>query len=327
MAGIVVEALRERDLAAEIQAPGEVRLNAYRTTKVTSRITAQVIKRHVTLGERVNSKQVLVTLSSVEMADAQGALMVADREWQRVQKLGAKVISDRRYTGARVAHQLAYAKVAAFGMTRQEISNLLKSADASKANGEFQLLASRAGTVVQDDFIEGAVIEPGYVLMILSDESSLWIEARLTPQQLSQVNQGSIARIQTADGWLTGKITQLHHNLDEDTRTIAARITVANPDDRLHPGEFVEVRLQSSRHQSALAIPETAVVRSPDGDWQIMVEQDKPGEFNGVEVEVKTIINGMAVIEGVPVGTRVVTQGAFFVQSELAKSGFSVHNH
>jgi hypothetical protein len=33
------------------------------------------------------------------------------------------------------------------------------------------------------------------------------------------------------------------------------------------------------------------------------------------------------VIEGVPAGSRVVTQGAFFIQSELAKSGFDVHNH
>jgi hypothetical protein len=35
----------------------------------------------------------------------------------------------------------------------------------------------------------------------------------------------------------------------------------------------------------------------------------------------------LAVIDGLAPGTRVVTRGAFFVQSELAKSGFAVHNH
>jgi cobalt-zinc-cadmium efflux system membrane fusion protein len=36
---------------------------------------------------------------------------------------------------------------------------------------------------------------------------------------------------------------------------------------------------------------------------------------------------GLAVIEGLAPGTQVVTQGAFFLQSELAKGGFDPHNH
>ena len=326
-AGIVVEPLSERSLATETSAPGEVKLNAYRTVKVTSRVSAQVVNRHITLGEYVKTGQALVTLSSVEMAEAQGALMVADREWRRVKKLGTKVTSGRRYTEARVARQLAYAKVSAYGMTTQGIEEFLKSGDARKANGEFQLLAPRDGTVVQDDFIEGGVIEPGYVLLTITDETFLWVEARLTTQQLTSVRKNTVARVKTASGWLTGNVTQLHHTLDESTRTIAVRVAVPNADDQLHPGEFVDVYLQNGQQDAVLALPETAVLRSADGDWQIMVEQDEAGEFKAVEVDVKSVSDGMAVIEGIQPGTRVVTQGAFFVQSELAKSGFDIHNH
>lgn len=326
-AGIVVEPLRERELASEIRVPGEVKLNAYSTAKVTSRVSAQVVKRHVTLGEHANVGQPLLTLSSVEMAEAQGALMVADREWQRVKKLGTKVASERRYTKTRVARQLAYAKVSAYGMTTQGIDVFLKSGDARKANGEFQLLAPREGTVVQEDFIEGAVVEPGHVLLTITDETSLWVEARLTTQQLTGIRKNMVARVKTASGWVTGNVTQLHHTLDESTRTIAVRIAVSNADDQLHPGEFVDVYLQNGKQDAVLAVPETAVLRSADGDWQVMVEQDKAGEFKGVEVEVKNITDGKAIIEGIQPGTRVVTQGAFFVQSELAKSGFDIHNH
>ena len=35
----------------------------------------------------------------------------------------------------------------------------------------------------------------------------------------------------------------------------------------------------------------------------------------------------LTVIGGLEPGTRVVTRGAFFLQSELAKSGFEIHNH
>lgn len=326
-AGIVVESLRKQELAKETRAPGEVKVNAYKTVKVTTRINVQIVKRHVSLGDHVSAGQPLVTLSGIDMADAQGTLMVTNQEWQRVKKLGPKVTSARRYTEARVARQLAYAKVDAYGMTSQGIDAFLKSGDARKANGEFQLLAPRDGTIAQEDLIEGAVIESGHALFTITDETSLWVEARLTPQQMIGVHKNTIARVKTSAGWVSGSVSQLFHTLDESTRTIGVRVAVPNLEDTLHPGEFVDVYLQNDQRDAVLAIPEAAVLRSPDGDWQVMVEQDEVGEFKGVEVEVKNITNGKAIIEGIQPGTRVVTQGAFFVQSELAKSGFDIHNH
>jgi RND family efflux transporter MFP subunit len=211
-------------------------------------------------------------------------------------------------------------------MTPQEIEVFLNSGDARKANGEFQLIAPRDGTVVQEDFIEGALIEPGHILLTIADETSLWIEARLTPQQLEGVRVGAFARVRTNTGSLTGEVTQLHHNIDETTRTIAVRVSVTNPDDQLHPGEFVDVLLQNDQQELALAVPDSAVMRNPDGDWQVFVEEHND-EFRAVEVEVLHSSGGYSRIGGLKPGTRVVTQGAFFLQSELAKSGFDIHNH
>jgi cobalt-zinc-cadmium efflux system membrane fusion protein len=121
-------------------------------------------------------------------------------------------------------------------------------------------------------------------------------------------------------------VTQVHHALDEDTRTLGVRIEVPNPDDRLHPGLFVDVRIAGSDTAPALTVPSEAVLRSPDGDWMVFVEH-QAGEYKPVEVEVLRTVAGRAVIDGVEPGTRVVTQGTFFLQSELAKAGFNTHNH
>jgi multidrug efflux pump subunit AcrA (membrane-fusion protein) len=75
-----------------------------------------------------------------------------------------------------------------------------------------------------------------------------------------------------------------------------------------------------------LALPETAVLRAPDGDWQVFVAEDE-ATFRPVEVVPLRSAGGLTVITGLPAGTRVVTQGAFFLQSELAKGGFDPHNH
>jgi multidrug efflux pump subunit AcrA (membrane-fusion protein) len=121
-------------------------------------------------------------------------------------------------------------------------------------------------------------------------------------------------------------VTQVHHALDEDTRTLAVRIEVPNPDDRLHPGLFVEALIEGMTSERVLAVPNDAVLRSPDGDWQVFVEHES-GEYEPHEVEVIRTTPEFTVIDGLEPGYRVVTRGAFFLQSELAKSGFDIHNH
>jgi RND family efflux transporter MFP subunit len=326
MAGVIIEALQPRDIVNELRAPGEIQLNAYATTRVSPRIAAQIIERQARLGDRIQKGQPMITLSSVEMAQAQGDMLVAEREWQRVGKLGRDVVSEQRYTEVRVAREQARARVIAYGMTEAEIKQLVASGKAELANGRFQLLAPQDGTVIRDEFIVGELVEPGHVLFEISDESVLWVEARLTPDEAARIQVKARAIMVIGDHQVEGRVTQVHHALDEDTRTLGVRIEVPNPDDRLHPGLFVEARIEGGSSEQALAVPNDAVLRSPDGDWQVFVEHE-PGEFKPREVDVIRTTAGLSVIGGIEPGARVVTSGAFFLQSELAKSGFDIHNH
>ena len=327
-AGILVEPLTLQNLEAEVKAPGEVKLNSYLSSKVTPRIEAQVVERHAKLGETVEKGAPLVTLSGVDMAEAIGELMVAHKEWRRVQQLGASAVSAKRYSGAKIADEQARAKVMAYGMTKSQVKELHEKGSGGNP-GMFQLVAPQGGTIVSDDFIEGELIEPGRVLFNIVNEDSLWVESRLSPELAKSVEVGAGARIHVpGNGWLQGKVVQKHHLLDEETRTIGVRIAVDNEEDRLHPGMYVDTRIQSGNEQKYLAVPTASVLRSPDGDWVVFVEsEDKAGEFKPVEIETLHTIEDYTVIKGLPEGTRIVTEGAFFVQSELAKSGFEVHNH
>jgi len=325
-AGIEILRVEQGHYPDIISAPGEVTLNAYRTSKVTPRIDAQITQRHVRLGQAVTQGQSLVTLSSVEMAEAQGGLLVADREWNRAKALGRKVISERRFLEAQVARQQAYAKVVAYGMTESQLEALLKEGDVSKAAGSFELLSPQDGTVISDDFIVGEVAEAGRVLFSITDESALWIDARLTPDDAAVVDVGASANISIGDLRLIGKVIQTQHSLDESTRTLSVRLEVSNPDDQLHPGQFVTAAIPSKHVNPGIAVPVDAVLRSPDGDWQVFVEE-VPGRFVAKEVEVQHSLGDKMIIEGLQAGTRVVSKGAFFIQSEIAKSGFEIHDH
>jgi len=326
-AGIVVSTLTAQNIDSEISVPGEIRLNSYATSQVTPRIEAQVLQRNAKMGDHVSKGQSLVSLSSVSVAETQGELLIAGKEWQRVRKLGRKVVSEKRYLEAKIAYQQAQAKLVAYGLTQAQIKKLLNQSDISQANGRFELLATQNGTVINDDFVLGQMVDAGDVLFEITNESRLWVEALVKPQYMSLINIGAPARIKADDVWLDGKVIQVHHELDEVTRTLAIRLEIDNPDDNLHPGQFVTANIQSDdSSQQALVLPQDAVMRSADGDWQVFVEEE-PGEYEPREIEIVRKFSGQVVIEGLKPGVRVVTSGAFFVQSEFAKSGFAVHNH
>jgi cobalt-zinc-cadmium efflux system membrane fusion protein len=317
--GIVTARAGRRAVSATLTAPGEVRTNAYRSALVTPRITAQIVARHARLGDTVTQGQPLVTLSSVPMAEAQGALIEADREWQRVRELGREVVSEARYVSAQVARQRSYATVAAYGMTEARIDGLLERGDASRAMGGFELLSPQAGTVLRDDFVVGELIEPGRALFEISDESVLWVQAQLSSMDVARVMPGTTARV-SRDGarWLEGTVVQLQHRLDETTRTQGVRVEVENRDDELHPGDYVDVVLETAASAPQVAVPSDAVVLMDGASAVFKIEGD---DIFPQPVETGVTASGWTEIRaGLAVDDEVVTQGAFLVKSLMLKS-------
>ena len=318
--GVVVAEVSTQVLNETIRAPGEVAVNAYKSARVTPRISAQVIERHVELGEEVELGQRMVTLSSVEMAEAQGALIVADQEWQRVESLGKEAVSERRHTEALIARQLALAKVLGYGMTEEQAANLMQSGNASKATGQFDLFAPQDGTVLLDAFVVGELIDPGRVLFDLSEESVLWVEAQIAPNELPHIESIVDARV-SPDGieWFVGRVIQWIHQVDETTRTQSLRLEVDNPDHLLHPGQFVEVEFVVASDRPVLAVP-TLSLTLIDGVHNVFVLKHDD-EFHAAELETGTSTGDWTtVLSGLSEGEEIAVDGVFHLKSILLKT-------
>lgn len=317
--GILTQIVGTQLMADEVIAPAEVTVNRYHTAEVTPRITAQITQRHARMGQQVNKGQKLVTLSSVEMAEAQGQLLMADREWSRVQELGRQVVAEKRYVEAEVARQQAYAKVLAFGMTEAQVVALLEEGDVSKATGSFDLLSPQEGTVLSDDFVIGRVVEPGRVLMEVSDESRLWVEAQLAAEIAAGIEVGSPARLSSDEqSWVSGKVVQIHRRMDETTRTLAVRIELDSNEGGLRPGQFVKSAIQIVAGKPVLAVPKESVLLV-QGDY--MVFKTEGDEIHPAPVERgATRGNWTEIKAGLAEGDEIVTQGAYVLKSLLLKS-------
>ena len=322
-ADIHVTVLKSELLPEFISAPGEIQLNQYRSAEVTPLIDAVVVKRHARLGDEVKTGQPLITLASIEVAAAQGALRIVANEWQRVRKLGKGVVSAKRYLQARVAYEQARLKLSAYGLDNKQI-NAVVTGRIKVALGRFQLNAPVSGAVLRDDFHIGQHIKAGHSLFLIADERRFWVEANLTPLQAEHIEVGVPARIRVGGHWHEGRVIQKHHILNEQTRTIPVRIAVEPLGEQHHAGEFVQVAIAARADDAkpTLALPESALVRDEEGNWTVFVEFQS-GHFKQTRVHRGTTRGQKIAISGIAEGTPVVTKGAFYLGAELAKSGYA----
>lgn len=317
-AGIVVERAAARALQHELKAPGEVHADAYATVLVAPRVASQVLARRAKLGDVVKAGQPLVELSSVEVAATQGELIVAAQDWQRLAALGPQAVSARRYNEARVARDQARAKLRAYGLSDGQIRALLK-AGSTHADGSYDLLAPAAGRIASDDFLVGERVEPGRKLFTLMREDSVWVEAQLPPAEAEAVKPGSAARVLAHGGSLTGKVIGRAHVTSERTRTVAVRIEVKNPDDLLHPGELVDVRIAVGAAGKSLAVPADAVVLLQNQSTVFRALGD--GRFEPAPVLTGDTRDGWTVIrQGLAPGAQYVSHGAFVLKARLLRA-------
>ena len=309
-AGIKLATLDARSLSEPLQAPGEVLDNAYGTTLITPRVEALVVRRHAKLGDEVAVGAPLVTLSSVEVAQAQGALAIAEQDWKRVQSLGREAVSGRRYQEAQVTVEQARATARAYG---------LPGTATGRSNGEFTLTAPHAGRLTEDAFVVGERIEPGRTLFRLVDESVVWVDATLPAEQARRIAIDSTAQVVLGPVRLPGKVVQRAHRTSENTRTALVRIEVANEGDRLHGGDYVEVYLDAGGgSEPQLAVPTAALVQL-EGENVVFKETD--GALAPVAVRPGPVVGDHTVIaDGLAIGDRVVVEGAYVLKAQMLKA-------
>lgn len=328
LADIKSEVIEAKLQTSRIYAPAEVKANGYTTYLVSPRVDSVVIKRHISLGEHVTKNQALVTLFSAVIAQEQADYRINFAEYNRVNKLSTQVVSEKYTSDVKTRYEASLARLKAFGLTEKAITEL--SVNKHSPLGEYTLTAIQSGLVLSDNFQQGQRIEAGQSLIVLADESTLWVEASLSPNTQLSLSAGTKAELIVNNVAFVAQVIQETHTIDPKTRTRIVRLLVKNTHHQLHSGMFGDVYFNHQTLSPVLAVPESALMRSADGDWVVFVEESS-NEFIAKEVELGRSLGRQLQpsreIIGLPSGKKIVTKGAFFIASEQAKNGFDPHNH
>lgn len=327
-AGIRVEKLDWQAAAGELAVTGTVQPNLDRYAYIAARVPGRVVRVQASLGERVKPGQPLAVLDSLEVGEARAALAQAEAElkvaqaaYERAASLRAEnAVPEKEHLRARGELEKTRAVAAA---ARGKLRMLNVSAAHEGLASLFVVAAPFAGTIVEKSAVPGALADPAKPLFTVADLSTVWIEANVFEKDLPRLALGAAAAVTVAawpDQPAKGRVTYLASLLDPATRTVRARIEVANADGRLRPGMFanVVISVPAGAVPRALFVPEDAVVLM-DGKPAVFVRGERgfepravlPGERREKRVALK---------EGVAAGEQVVVAGAYELKARLQKA-------
>lgn len=254
-------------------------------------------------GERVTAGQPLLTIYSPELYQAEQEYVIA-----RGAEPGAT------HMGMGDAPVAAASRLRLLGVPDEEVRRIDREGTPSD---RVLLRAPAGGTVLERGAVEGQYVDAGTPLLSLADLSRVWVLADLYEMDAARIRVGDRATF-TAGALpgrtFAGRIELILPTVSNETRTLKARLSLANADGALRPGMYGRVRTEG-RGGAGLSLPEEAVVRAGERTYVFLARAG--GRFEPRIVRLGGAAGDrVVVLDGVAEGDTVVASASFLIDSE-----------
>ncbi len=320
---VVSTTVAAAEVPVRLAANGTV--SALQSVEVRAQISATIRAVHIKEGQFVRRGERLFTLdtrteaANLGKAEAQAAksradLANAERNLKRQSELFAqKFISQTALDGVQNLVDSLRAQVSA------DLA-VVEAGRVARSHGE--IVAPIAGRIGAVNVYPGSLAQPGgAVLVTLTQIDPINVSFTLPERELPLLQQSmtqgavAVAAHHDTDGPAAtnpptrpGKLVFIDNAVDSGSGTIRLKAQFDNADSRLWPGMFVTVSLAPRTLTNVPTVPVQAVQTGPERKFLYVIGEDN--KVSIAPVKVLLVQDGRAVIEGPPVGARVVVEGA-----------------
>ena len=301
--GVRTEPALQGVLTRRLEALGSVGFDERRTLQVRSRTEGWVEGLSVrSVGDSVQAGQVLFRLRSPQLEAAQ-------QEYLDAIRIGNRELIDASRERLRV-----------LGLDAATVSELVRS---NRRAGQVSYRAPVAGVVTALDVREGSRLTPDMAALTITGTGSLWVMAEVPEAQSAGLGIGAVAEIRfpVLPGEVyTGRIDYIYPELNAQSRTVRARITLDTPPAAVRANMLASISLQGGAGSETVYIPRSALIRSGREDRVVVALGD--GRFVPRKVTVGAESGErIAIRNGLAAGERVVVAGQFLLDSEANLRG------
>lgn len=311
-----VAATEARELSWQSRLPAVGSLKALQGVDLSLETDGTVKALKFESGQPVSQGQPLLELDSeVETAllgTAQADLGLATVDYNRgSQLIGSQAISKGEYD-----------RLTAQYRRNKAVVDQLKAALAKKS-----IVAPFSGTIGIRQVDVGEYLPSGTVIATLQDLSSLYVDFAVPEQALPKLSlqQSVLISVAAFPGeTFNAAISAINPKVDDATRNVQVRATLANPDGKLLPGMFANVQVLLPNPRNEVVIPQSAVTYTLYGNSVYVAvpkkaengEPEKDAEGKPLLIAERRFVttgehrDGLVVVsKGLQAGEQVVTAG------------------
>jgi membrane fusion protein, multidrug efflux system len=298
-------------------------VQAYNTVAIKSRVDGQIVKINFKEGEEVKIGD---PLFQIDPRPYQAALETAQaaKEKDEAQLAGAQLDLDRyqKLLGPGWQTKQSYDQQKA---TVEQFQAAIKGDAAQIANAKLNLGYADIRSPI-DGRLGAKLVDVGNLvhandntpLVMIAELKPIFVSFTLPQETLDDIQENNkkaplVVRASSGDGkkeLAQGKLTLIDNMIDQATGTIHLKARFDNDDERLWPGEFVNLRLILSTRKGVATVPQQTVQVGPNGYYAYVIKPDNTVERRAVEVA--SMQDGLAVIsKGLTPGEKVVVDGQY----------------
>jgi cobalt-zinc-cadmium efflux system membrane fusion protein len=335
---IKTEAAVFRVFPQEQRAVGTIDFNQELLTQVFTPYQGRILKAYPSVGDRVAKDQVLFTIDSPDLVQAESTLIAAAgvieltskvlerqknlyKQNAAAQKDYEQSVSDQQ--AAEGGYHAARAAVKVFGKSEAEIDKIVSS---RKIDPALVVPSPIAGLVTARNAAPGLLAQPGNLppVYIVADTSTMWMLAQVPEKDAPKLKPGLAvkAAVSALPGrTFSGRIITVGASVDPNTRRVLVRSEIADPNFELRAGMFANFTIELAPPRRALAVSQEGVVREGDGSMTVWVAQGA-NKFVKRTVKAGLVHDGFVEIEeGLKEGGIIATGGALFIANQYTNAG------
>jgi len=302
--GVKTEKVEARPIVRNVRAVGMVDHDETLLTIVAMRSDGYIEDLFVDkIGQHVKQGEPLFRVYSPQIQQAQTDLIIAMRAEGRK---GAD--ADRALEGA-------MQRLRNLGVPQSRIDEVRKTQTNPRT---LDWLSPATGDVIEKKIINGQRVMAGDEIYRIADHSHVWVIADVAESDIASIKLGMPATVTLRalpTEPIEGKVTFIYPVLNPETRTVAVRIELPNPEGLMKPAMYADVVFHIGEAGTVAAVPNSAVIDS--GTRQVVLVAKGDGRFEPRAVKLGRRGEGyVEVLEGVSAGEEVVTSATFLIDAE-----------
>ncbi len=262
------------------------------------------------VGQLVKKGQPLFTVYSPDLVATEEEYLIAKRGEKDLGSSQIREVSQ----GAQALLRSTRERLKLWDISDEQIKKLDDTGEVTKT---LTFYSPINGFVTDRKAFPQTAITPDMDLYVISDLSTIWVNADVYEYEVPFIKVGQRAEMQLSyypGKTYTGTVSYIYPTVDPVARTVKVRIEFANPNFDLKPQMFANVEFKINYGKQTL-VPQEAVLDSGDKQYVFVVHDGGMFEPRTIQMGAK-FDNKVAVLSGLKPGEAIVTSGNFLVDSE-----------